>query len=617
MSLPERNWEFTELSEKMGITTSAFFKVLPSSGLSDEEILVREAIQNSRDAGNGDAKVLVTFSAKSLDQEKAKKLSEALLLDEVIKERGDHLNDTARKSFEAELKGEQPLRLLEIADYGTCGLGGNWKGRSEADHFARLVIRIGESEKSDDESSKGGSFGFGKTVFAKRSSVNLVVYYSVPHENHRPEGHKARFMAVWLLKNHEIDGKECSGYCFLGRRHGPGDSVAPLIDEDAHAMAAACGLTVRSDENPGSSVAILSCGLDIERIKDAVEVYWWPALIDQNLAVRISNDGKDLGVTPKKNPKVAPYVALMKALRESDVGREWKSSSTDPEIKVRNFRAFLGYPFGSIAMKALTEEQVSAWKDAMQEEQENPDDGVLIGGIALVRGTGMVVTYHSPSDSSGTIFTGLFEAHKDIDPILRISEPPAHHEWDDQESRLKSMFPEVGQKLVRSLNKRLAESLIQFRRNQPPPPPPSEYRLNQLESLLSKFVNSGNTSEPVPPGPERPISIRVKSSREISESGQIDTAQILISIREDLEIDTLACRCRVDYNLLGDTSSHVIERKKCAVFDEAGNQVASEDQSEFNLVLHKSAPCQLRATATALENSKAEFKVSVAKQTDT
>lgn len=297
MSLPERNWEYTELSEKMGITTSAFFKVLASSGLSDEEILVRESIQNCRDAGAEDSKVMVTFTGKTLSPAAMDDLSEALMFDQLVETRGENIKEG--ELFQRQLNREEPLRMMEVADYGTCGLGGDWRGYEEEDHFARLVMRIGESDK-DGGGPKGGSYGFGKTVFAKRSNAHLAIYYSVLENGSCPEGHQARFMAVWLLKPHKHGTTQYSGYSFLGKHHGEGASVAPLIDEEAHAMAKACGLTVRSHSQPGTTVAIVSCHLDMVHIKDAIERYWWPAIVSDRVAVRVYDEGESLGIAPKK-----------------------------------------------------------------------------------------------------------------------------------------------------------------------------------------------------------------------------------------------------------------------------------------------------------------------------
>lgn len=292
----------------------------------------------------------------------------------------------------------------------------------------------------------------------------------------------------------------------------------------------------------------------------------------------------------------------------------WTEVAEDRDIKIRRFRAFGKYQLGNIAMKALTEEEVETCKNRVNSVYPDNGENSTFGGIALVRGTGMVVNYLGATSPEGAVTTGVFEADPEIDSILRMSEPPAHQVWDEHESRLSEAFPNDGKKLVSSLNKRLQDSILDFRRKLPPPPPPSEYRLAQLESLLSKFVQSGNQNTPLPPAPERPVSISVDKPTRVYTTGKpTDTTTISIGIRDDLDIEELDCTVRVDYHLLGDTSSHVIRSADCSVEDENGSQLATAHGQEFQLKISSANQKKLTVKAPAIPDSKAEFKVCVSK----
>jgi hypothetical protein len=240
-----------------------------------------------------------------------------------------------------------------------------------------------------------------------------------------------------------------------------------------------------------------------------------------------------------------------------------------------------------------------------------------MGGIALVRGTGMVITYQNQGESQADVTVGLYKAHDEVDGILRISEPPAHHIWDEQESRLRMAYPESPEKapkIVKRINRYLLSSANEFRRNQPPPPPPTAYRLKTLESLISKFVSSGKDQMPVPQGPERPISISLNSARTTRDSTQIDVANISVSVRSDLQIESLKCLCKVEYHILGNTTGNRVDTRHCDLFTESGDGIAVDSQGEFEICLTGAEPLKIRAEAPALKNSKAEFKVYIKKQ---
>jgi hypothetical protein len=93
------------------------------------------------------------------------------------------------------------LHALLIRDFNTCGLGGRWDRYEKGDHFARLVCALNLDDKADGDSSSSGSFGLGKTTYAKNSLINTVIYHSVfkPTE----EGSTCAALALWEAECHK------------------------------------------------------------------------------------------------------------------------------------------------------------------------------------------------------------------------------------------------------------------------------------------------------------------------------------------------------------------------------------------------------------------------------
>ena len=52
--------------------------------------------------------------------------------------------------------------------------------------------------------------------------------------------------------------------------------------------------------------------------------------------------------------------------------------------------------------------------------------------------------------------------HTDVEKILTYAEPQMHHEWDQNQDRLKLKFPEKGPFVVGSILRRIKVSLRDF-----------------------------------------------------------------------------------------------------------------------------------------------------------
>ena len=221
------HWEYLTAPKKMENTSDVMLKVFAHRGFSDEELLAREGLQNCQDAISDAAKdqskpVLVTLERKTLKGPEKLKLFRAIALDEQEHMAALLFNEklsgpkNKKATFQKYLSSDAPLSIVTVADGNTVGLGGalEFDGTSNDYfcHFKRLVLSLGQSEKPEG----GGSFGFGKTVFAKLSAINLVLFYSRFEPNEQTGGASARFMGVWLLRKDLSKG--FSGFAFFGQK---------------------------------------------------------------------------------------------------------------------------------------------------------------------------------------------------------------------------------------------------------------------------------------------------------------------------------------------------------------------------------------------------------------
>lgn len=148
------------------------------------DLLVREAVQNSSDAAidSDHNSVHVDFRVGDFDAPAFNR--EFAGLDELL------------PGFTEGL----PARFLEIRDKKTSGLTGSYRRPDDGDHsnFVKLIFDSGKTQASDRES--GGSWGYGKSVYYRVSSIGLVIFYT--HINEPDTGSEHRLIAT-LVEDEE------------------------------------------------------------------------------------------------------------------------------------------------------------------------------------------------------------------------------------------------------------------------------------------------------------------------------------------------------------------------------------------------------------------------------
>lgn len=460
-----------------GPTGTAYTNTLLATGMEPNEVLAREAIQNSCDAAESDKKVRVVFRRVTLAGEHKKKYLKLCGLDKELKGRRKALKLPVSNCIDRISDPLAPLHLLFVDDYGTWGLHGN--PVSSRSHLFRLLLSLGDDSKATDSLGSGGSYGYGKSVYSANSGVHTIFAYSSfdPKLSGTTPKQSARLMGCGYFNQHDHSGEEFSGRSWYGVSRNSGKSVSPLTDKDAHAAALQLGFHVRGPQERGTSILILDCDTTTDELRAAVEKWWWPRLIDEELGldIEIFEDGKRLPPPrPRKRADLKPFIECFELAvgRSVPIGEHQKAGApnklNDTELGTYGFVVL-----GNEASKI----------DSLQD---------AVGRVALIRAPRMVIEYFDSGGSLSAACVGTFVASSEADPALKRSEPAAHNLWDAKSSRLGEMSPE-NRELVQAVLQRIKAGIRRFAAESAPPIPDRHDRLSFLERLLGGAFDSPTT----------------------------------------------------------------------------------------------------------------------------
>ncbi len=540
-------WEFEPTGAWGGAASAAFRNPLAGAGELREDLFGREAIQNSCDAARGpSARVRVRFRRRTLKGRDLERALDALEIKQLARRRG-----VLGRAGAALVARPEQVRVLFVEDYETAGLGGGVGGEGfaegEGDRFWRLCFKLGVKEPT---AGRGGSFGYGKSVYWAGSDFQTVAFYSVFDAGSGGARSRARFLAVSWFDEHDFEGKHWTGRAFLGRSAPAGSSstrVLPLEDEDAHRLAAQLGFARRSAGETGCSISILGSALgDMDRLRRGIESSWWPRLLDDRLAVELEDEGK--GLPP---PEPRERRDLRAFVRAYEVLAGTMGDPAGPRTRA-----------GDIEVKRRG--RVGRWTAAAEEGEESPGEVPEVaeeerrtiprlGTVALMRGPRMVVQYH-PSNYRGAVrFGAVFAADAPLEATFQKAEPPTHNGWDPETTR--DLSPEERVVVAETL-KNVRKAAREFAAELEPLPPEPPPRCRELEKLLGKFLPSKvGPPPPPPPGTDR-VEIRyVEGPRRVgSGADSAMEARIRVGVRDGAisSEGLLRCHFEVRARLLAD-----------------------------------------------------------------
>jgi hypothetical protein len=488
------DWVFERFRGIGGTGGRGLRRTLSGSGLREAHRLGRELPQNSRDAASSPRGLVeMYFRLRRLTGRAREKLVRLLRVEQLI-ERGlvQPLPD--------------PLPVLYVEDFGTVGLGGVDRAdvprNFKRDRYVGLCLTFGDA---DENASGGGTFGFGKSVTWNASRSRLVLFHSRFQPDDRTGRVHSRLIGTGLFQTHNHQGARYTGRAFLSRLSDEEDYVPPLTNGEADRVAAELGFVPRPDATKtGTSILMVNTDLDshdhLEQVREGIELYYWPAIIDGRLKVHLLDEDEELPPpNPERRADLAPYIGAYRRARALLDGEEIAASAAQWHGLVTRYSDVLG----ALALTAVADPELSVETD----DNGAGDDGQRVDTVALIRSPRMVVCYKAPYQRArDSHFIGVFIADPQFNQDLAKSEPPAHNDWDPNADELN----EDARRRIECLHREIKRLIKEFLRSQRTREieqtdgcPLLDRELADLIRMPDIGAGTGRTGEGNAPGPGR------------------------------------------------------------------------------------------------------------------
>lgn len=500
---------------------------LRNTSLSSAEVLAREALQNSFDERDKTNQQPVIFKIKKhkLIGKHKKTFVDQLCFSQIASKK--HLFPPSHAWFE---KGGEslkkiddpnfPLFILEVSDFNANGLGGRWnRGLDINDRFFNLVLSINRTEKQHGSAQDGalGSYGVGKMVFALCSNLRTMIYYSKFKSTEKSGGANARFMSTAFLpsfydKENDI---QFSGHAYFGISSEENQNPKkPLENEEADQMMKKIGFEVRDENNYGTSVFLPDCELEIEKLKEAIEKWWWPLLTDPlrggELIVELEDEnGNVTRPAPSRQGQLNNFIKAYNNL-SSNFSDEETSTKV---VKINHDHQTV--KSGDLCLVSLP---------------KNDEEIDLSNTVAFIRG-GLVIEYNESSfreDYHKSI--GVFLANEDYRDYFVFSEPEAHDRWNQYHDRLRTIYKESGENFMRRTINQIKSKARDFQTSQEKTKiEKTTDTLDFLDNILGHLIKPRKSGPPQPPQPSKRYPFIHKETKRIN-SGSSSEDQITFKI---------------------------------------------------------------------------------------
>jgi hypothetical protein len=421
------------------IAANGIQRLLGMPDLDRLETAIREAVQNSWDARLYGQTPHFRIRLRSLTADQQHVLHQRFFAQSLPAEApdGKHFTDALTRL---------PVRVLELADYGTCGLGGpvspeELPESGEPTDFVDFLRNIGSPR---DMRLGGGTYGYGKSSFYALSSCRTVVVDTVCHWRGSAQ---RRLMGCHIGERYDIASGQgvgrYTGRHWWGNRMDDG-ALGPLEGRKAEQLAVAMGLPDRGDISTGTTIMVIDPAISCDRTEETpcdirltgdpatriigvLLASFWPKLIplaDGSLPMTFSieTDGAECQVPdPADIPPFHLYAQALKAVR----GGSSENRALLTEIHSGRPRKFLG--------------RLAICRDVVLSHASMPRQGYQPFGapahhVALMRSAELVVKYMrgEPVPDDRVEWAGVFVSDTDaeVDRAFAASEPPAHDDWN-------------------------------------------------------------------------------------------------------------------------------------------------------------------------------------------
>ena len=499
-------------------------KILQSRKLNEISIYAREGGQNTKNQPLDDNKpVNVEVKLIELTGNSLKEYLKNLQWDKLKKHIQACSSVRTQSSFSVNLKNalneinnNKSLFILNIEDSNSIGLNGpesDQDGQSSWNFYNLCKATFFTAENA--KSSRGGSYGVGKSIFWNCSKISTVIFSSQVAETvENPEG--LRIYGRCELASHRVGEDSFRGQGFFGKPflEKMGKGKVEVAESLWNNNELAKNLYVDRDFKKGTGATISIVGFKedlyeyghegheiLQGIKGQFEKFFWPSL----------------ALTPKKLNLSFKYQRNSRIRNDFDDSLELDLSKWQPfidaakinpqdSIKIANKANAMSYrdlmlkiPPRKISMKEIKEKvkqdtntpfQLSIKRgDKVDLNHEEKDK------IALIRGFGMVVDYYRPSASSissslpyfGVVkvgkMLGLADANVISETFFKDLEPALHDRWDSKTQGLDTKYNKV-KKVVDEFYEKLDENLLEILGE-------DEVESDKGPELLAKMLNLG------------------------------------------------------------------------------------------------------------------------------
>jgi hypothetical protein len=593
-------WIHDRFGRRGGIGGEGITNTLEAGGWSSrEDLLAREAIQNSVDATDhkgGHHKPMLRFRKRVLAGADKSKFLERLCMDD-LGQREPFADASTDTVFRHAQNPGHPLELLYIEDFGTVGLGGGLEDPVKG-HFYRLLFLVGDGGKAYGEEQTGGSYGFGKAVYGRNSNIGTIVVHSAFKPTTETNGTGSRLLGCCFCRSYEHEGQRYTGRAWFGEPSFANDNDPdPLVDAAADAFADSLGFSSRVGGKLGTSMLVVGSdergdSLSMDRLRSAVETWWWPRILSDELDVEFWDGDQKLPPPQPRGahrPDLKPYIECWFGLE-----------APSPEIKVfGNFQKIAPkLEVGRVALRALDEEEVASFperdEDRVVEASKSP--GPI--KVALVRSTKMVIAYWPFGMSNKPPMVGVFRADSSIDLHLKLSEPAAHDRWDPTSRRLTI---EHGEKAVTAVLARVKQRVREFQNSLQPSKPKPKEKLGWLDKMLGQMLRHQAKSPPKNvDGEKGPVSAHFIKLAAVPEGESLRlqaTIELRLKERVEQESATVALR-PVIFVVEGEDSSKG-ETLEMVLSDADGSVLKSGTAIDFTVAVSKDEVVTLCITSEA------------------
>lgn len=468
------------------ISAQGIQRLLGAPTLNRLQTVIRESVQNTWDAAKGKRRPLYQIHLRSLSGDQLVAMRESIFR--------DSLSGTGQSALLTALAHDK-LRVLEISDFGTSGLGGPTDASAPPDgevtDFVDFIRNIGTPR---DTAWGGGTYGYGKSSLYGLSACETIVVDTQTRYQGKPE---RRLIASQLSESFTLnDGANAGRY--TGRHwwgdfaDTEGECLEPVRGDAAAELATRLGLTPRSEKDLGTSILIINPLLgeeDDRSVLNAIQstLLWnfWPKMVryeDGEAAMDFKTVLSGIEKTlpdPEECPPLDLFVDSMRKIKRDE------GIDIDCQRPIKHL--------GKMAIsKGLRKERRPELIDS--DGYGFPDRSAH---VALMRPAELIVKYLPgqalPSNSVEWAGTFLCSSEHEVEKAFADAEPPAHDDW------IFRFLPKGHSKtFVKTALKRIKEQMEQLVTPQAVNPEATQRPLAEISermgSVLAQSLGDGLSS---------------------------------------------------------------------------------------------------------------------------